>query len=374
MSEFRAAMLACFADEPMVRDQRRTLVLDLVTSAGSVDHVLLAELMPLDGVGDEPPLLGIAGLSVTRVRDANGGHTQLTLRKGVEVLDGICFGRSDLTGTIAEGDVVDVVARLTQPPLRWPRDPPAGDPRRRTRRVISPRCARPRIDGRCTARLDLRGGASGRRDRVAAHREWSGPGPPGDPAAGSRTASEPAVVVDARHPGGWPAPARSRATPVLGHGAIPAPDSGRAGRRPAGRIQAPAATCPPAATGTRARLAGSRHGPVAGSRHRPVAGHRQQRLGRCAWRPGPAAGWSAPPPRRRGAPPLLAPLVALLGLILVAGGSVFAAAKLDLVGGGSADRDRHAASRPTIRARRTTPTRPTPRARRRRRRPSRRRS
>ena len=27
---------------------------------------------------------------------ANGGHTQLTLRKGVEVLDGICFGRSDL--------------------------------------------------------------------------------------------------------------------------------------------------------------------------------------------------------------------------------------------------------------------------------------
>ena len=43
----------------------------------------------------------------------NGGHTQLTLRKGVEVLDGICFGRSDLTGMIAEGDAVDVVARLS---------------------------------------------------------------------------------------------------------------------------------------------------------------------------------------------------------------------------------------------------------------------
>ena len=112
-ADFRAAMLACFADAPLIRDQRRTLVLDLVTSAGSVDHVLLAELMPLDGVGDEPPLLGIAGLSVSRVRNTNGGHTQLTLRKGVEVLDGICFGRSDLTGVISEGDVVDVVARLS---------------------------------------------------------------------------------------------------------------------------------------------------------------------------------------------------------------------------------------------------------------------
>jgi len=112
-AEFRTAMLACFRDAPVTRDQRRTLVLDLVTSAGSVDHVLLAELMPLDGVGDEPPLLGIAGLSVGRVRSANGGHTQLTLRKGVEVLDGICFGRSDLTGVLREGDVVDVAARLT---------------------------------------------------------------------------------------------------------------------------------------------------------------------------------------------------------------------------------------------------------------------
>ncbi len=112
-AEFRTAMLGCFSDAPVKRDQRKTLVLDLVTSAGSVDHVLLAELMPLDGVGDEPPLLGIAGLSVGRVRSANGGHTQLTLRKGVEVLDGICFGRADLTEMLREGDVVDVVARLT---------------------------------------------------------------------------------------------------------------------------------------------------------------------------------------------------------------------------------------------------------------------
>ncbi len=112
-AEFRAAMFAAVGAAPTVRDPKRTLALDLVTSAGSVDHVLFAELMPLDGVGDEPPLLGIAGLSVARVRAANGGHTQMTLRKGVDVLDGICFGRSDLAGSIGEGDVVDVVARLS---------------------------------------------------------------------------------------------------------------------------------------------------------------------------------------------------------------------------------------------------------------------
>jgi hypothetical protein len=58
-------------------------------------------------------LLGIAGLSVARVRAANGGHTQLTLRKGMEVLDGISFGRSDLVDMLREGDVVDVAARLS---------------------------------------------------------------------------------------------------------------------------------------------------------------------------------------------------------------------------------------------------------------------
>ncbi len=110
--EFREAMLARFGGITVIPDRRRTLVLDLVVSGGSVDHVLLAELRPLDGVGDEPPLLAIAGLSVARVRSANGGHTQMTLRKGVEVLDGICFGRSDLVDLLHEGDVVDVAARL----------------------------------------------------------------------------------------------------------------------------------------------------------------------------------------------------------------------------------------------------------------------
>ena len=100
-----------------------------------MDHVLLAELMPLDGVGDEPPLLGIAGLSVARVRAANGGHTQLTLRKGMEVLDGICFGRSDLVDTLREGDVVDVAARLSSRRFGGLEIPPARGPGRGTRRA-----------------------------------------------------------------------------------------------------------------------------------------------------------------------------------------------------------------------------------------------
>ena len=42
------------------------------------------------------------------------------------------------------------------------------------------------------------------------------------------------------------------------------------------------------------------------------------------------------PPPRQGGGPLVAPLVALFGLMLVAGGSVFAASKLDLIDGAAA--------------------------------------
>jgi hypothetical protein len=57
--------------------------------------------------------VGIAGLTVKRARPAAGGHTQLTLRKGTDVIDGICFGRNDLTGSLVEGQEVDVAARLS---------------------------------------------------------------------------------------------------------------------------------------------------------------------------------------------------------------------------------------------------------------------
>jgi hypothetical protein len=55
----------------------------------------------------------VLGLTVSRIRPANGGHTQLTLRRERDVLDGIAFGRADLTETLREGDRIDVVARVT---------------------------------------------------------------------------------------------------------------------------------------------------------------------------------------------------------------------------------------------------------------------
>ena len=47
------------------------------------------------------------------MRAATGGHSQLTLRRRLDVLDGIAFGRSDIAEVVREGDRLDVVARLT---------------------------------------------------------------------------------------------------------------------------------------------------------------------------------------------------------------------------------------------------------------------
>ncbi len=106
------ARLCAFVRERPPADERPTLSLDLVQSADAADYVLLRELAPLEGAGDAPPLVGIAGLAVNRVRAANGGHTQLTLRRGREVVDGIAFGRADLAEQLTEGSEIDVVARL----------------------------------------------------------------------------------------------------------------------------------------------------------------------------------------------------------------------------------------------------------------------
>jgi single-stranded-DNA-specific exonuclease len=111
VEELRARLTA-FAEGHPPADERPTLSLDLVQSADAADYVLLRELAPLDGAGDAPPLVGIAGLAVNRVRPANGGHTQLTLRRGREVVDGIAFGRADLAEQLTEGSEIDVVARL----------------------------------------------------------------------------------------------------------------------------------------------------------------------------------------------------------------------------------------------------------------------
>lgn len=95
-------------------DARRQLSVDLALPASYVDYGLyrdLARLAPC-GVGNPEPLVAVLGLTVQRVRAANGGHTQLVLRRERDVLDGIAFGRPDLAVTLAEGDRVDVVARL----------------------------------------------------------------------------------------------------------------------------------------------------------------------------------------------------------------------------------------------------------------------
>lgn len=95
-------------------DPRPELRLDLALAARDVDYPLLRELAWLapTGEGNPEPLVAILGLTVTRVRPASGGHTQLTLRRERDVLDGIAFGRADLVETVREGDRVDVVATL----------------------------------------------------------------------------------------------------------------------------------------------------------------------------------------------------------------------------------------------------------------------
>ena len=111
VAELRSRLEAFVRERPPA-DERPSLSIDLVQSADAADYVLLRELAPLEGAGDAPPLVGIAGLAVNRVRAASGGHTQLTLRRGREVVDGICFGRADLAEQLMEGSEIDVVARL----------------------------------------------------------------------------------------------------------------------------------------------------------------------------------------------------------------------------------------------------------------------
>ncbi len=111
VEELRHRLEAYVRSRPPV-DERPTLSLDLIQSADAADYVLLRELAPLDGAGDAPPLVGIAGLAVNQVRAVNGGHTQLRLRRGIETIDGIAFDRPDLVAQLTEGFEIDVVARL----------------------------------------------------------------------------------------------------------------------------------------------------------------------------------------------------------------------------------------------------------------------
>jgi single-stranded-DNA-specific exonuclease len=96
-------------------DPRVSVTIDLALPAASVDYALYRELAALApcGPGNPEPLVAVLGLTVTRVRAATGGHSQLTLKRERDVLDGIAFGRSDIAEVVHEGDRLDVVARLT---------------------------------------------------------------------------------------------------------------------------------------------------------------------------------------------------------------------------------------------------------------------
>jgi len=109
------AVFDALAARAVPADPRPPLAIDLALPALEIDYALHRDLRRLDpcGQGNPEPLLIVEGLTVTRVRAASGGHTQLTLRRRLDVLDGIAFGRPDLAETVHEGDRVDVVARLT---------------------------------------------------------------------------------------------------------------------------------------------------------------------------------------------------------------------------------------------------------------------
>ena len=103
------------AAESAPPDPRVSIAIDLALPAIDVDYALFRELAGLApcGPGNPDPLVAVLGLTVTRVRAATGGHSQLTLRRELDVLDGIAFGRADLAEVVREGDRLDVVARLT---------------------------------------------------------------------------------------------------------------------------------------------------------------------------------------------------------------------------------------------------------------------
>ena len=96
-------------------DPRPSLAVELVVPASGVDYALHRELALLgpNGPANAEPLVAALGLTVVRVREASGGHTQLVLRRERDVLDGIAFSWPELATAVREGDRMDVVARLS---------------------------------------------------------------------------------------------------------------------------------------------------------------------------------------------------------------------------------------------------------------------
>jgi single-stranded-DNA-specific exonuclease len=111
--EFELRFLALAASAPRA-SSRAELRLDIVLPAGAVDYQLVRELELLEptGPGNSAPALGLTGLRVVRARSATGGHTQLVLGRGRDVLDAVAFRRPDLATSLREGDRIDIVAHV----------------------------------------------------------------------------------------------------------------------------------------------------------------------------------------------------------------------------------------------------------------------
>ena len=111
--EFRERFLA-LAAASAPPDPVPSLAIDLALRGRDVDYALQRDLLRLApcGTGNPEPLVAVLGLTVMRAREADGGHSQLVLKRRLDVLDGIAFGWPELAGQVAEGDVIDVVARL----------------------------------------------------------------------------------------------------------------------------------------------------------------------------------------------------------------------------------------------------------------------
>ena len=107
--ELRFLALAASAPRPSGRAELR---LEIVLPAGAVDYQFVRELELLEptGPGNPAPALGLTGFRVVRARSATGGHTQLVLGRGRDVLDAVAFRRPDLATSLREGDRIDIVA------------------------------------------------------------------------------------------------------------------------------------------------------------------------------------------------------------------------------------------------------------------------
>jgi single-stranded-DNA-specific exonuclease len=109
-----AARFEVLAGGRVAADGPSPLAVDLLMPAEQLDFALVREVALLEpcGAANPPANIALTGLRVVRVRAASGGHTQLVLRRRLDVLDAIAFRRPDLAATLREGDRIDVVARV----------------------------------------------------------------------------------------------------------------------------------------------------------------------------------------------------------------------------------------------------------------------